>query len=71
MMIPPNILSYIRDCLQIYLEHDLPKDFMEYLPKGIPDCSKVLGTIQNTCVPVSSMMLAITVYSIVALLLSL
>lgn len=68
-MIPQNIQSYIRDCLQIYLKYDLPKAFMEYLPKGVPDCSKILETIQKTDVPLSSMMLAISIYSIVALLL--
>jgi hypothetical protein len=61
---------YTTDQLQKYVKDQLPDYIKDYLPHSIPDCATILDTIQNQCVPLSSVATAIFIYSIIALLLS-
>jgi hypothetical protein len=61
-MAPLSIPSYITDYL--------PKYIANYLHRNIPECTKLLDNIENQCVPLSSVVAAISIYSIIALLLS-
>jgi uncharacterized membrane protein len=78
MMTPLQIPSYIADYLpylitdylQGYTTDHFPHHIKDSLPQNIGDCNKVLDTIQNTCVPLSSVVTAIIIYSAIALLLS-
>lgn len=72
-----KILSYITDYLpdfiteylQHYTTNHLPHYIQDYLSHNLPECKKLLDTIQNQCVPLSSVVTAIIIYAAIALLL--
>lgn len=72
--LPDFVLDYLQgyatDDFPHYIKGYLPHHVKDYIPHNIEDCKRFLDTIQNQCVPLSSVVTAIIIYGAIALLLS-
>jgi hypothetical protein len=82
LKIPSYITNYLPDFIKDHLPDSITDNFQryntdhllnyikDYIPQNIAECNRFLDTVQDQCVPLSSVVTAIIIYSAITLLLS-